>query len=42
MFSPRNKEIVSSTGKKTILKMENDNGVKYVWIDVLYIAPQYI
>jgi len=37
-----NEEQVRSTGKKTILKMENDNGVKYVWIEINGLRLKFI
>jgi aspartyl protease family protein len=37
-----NEEPVRSTGKKTILKMENDNGVKYVWIEINGLRLKFI
>jgi aspartyl protease family protein len=38
----RNEESTRSTGKKTILKMENDNGVKYVWIEINGLRLKFI
>jgi aspartyl protease family protein len=40
--TPTKKETVRSLGKKTILKMENDNGVKYVWIEINGIRLKFI
>ncbi len=40
--TPRNEEPTRSTGKKTILKMENDNGVKYVWIEINGLRLKFI
>lgn len=40
--TPRNEESTRSTGKKTILKMENDNGVKYVWIEINGLRLKFI
>ena len=37
-----NKETVRSTGMKTILKMEDDNGVKYVWIEINGLKLKFI
>jgi len=37
-----NEEPERSTGKKTILKMENDNGVKYVWIEINGLRLKFI
>lgn len=40
--NPRSEEPARSTGKKTILKMENDNGVKYVWIEINGLRLKFI
>ena len=37
-----NNEQIRSTGKKTVLKMENDNGVKYVWIEINGLRLKFI
>lgn len=39
---PNDEETRGSTGKKTILKMENDNGVKYVWIEINGLNLKFI
>jgi len=40
--TPSNEETIKSTGKKTILKMENDKGVKYVWIEINGLRLKFI
>ena len=40
--SPNDEEPRRGTGKKTILKMENDNGVKYVWIEINGLKLKFI
>ena len=40
--TPSNQEPTRSIGKKTILKMENDNGVKYVWIEINGLRLKFI
>ncbi len=37
-----NEEPTRSAGNKTILKMENDNGVKYVWIEINGLRLKFI
>jgi aspartyl protease family protein len=41
-IDPNDEETIRTTGKKTILKMENDNGVKYVWIEINGLKLKFI
>jgi len=36
------REKTNSSGKKTVIKMENDNNVKYVWIEINGIRLRFI